>query len=155
MSDKVLQQLANEIALLKREINRLKLMEVPAVTPWADWTPTITQSGSVTYTSTFSRYSVIQDTVIVRARLAVTSAGTTNNTITIGSIPVAAADNSGIAGEMVILDNGTAYYIGALFISGTTFLGRADGLGAAFGVTPNFALASGDIIDIVAVYEGA
>lgn len=153
MSDKVLQQLAGEIAFLKREVNRLKTKETPSATAWADWTPTITQSVSVSFTNNFSRYAVIENTVIVRASLTVTSSGTGNNSIVIGGIPENAADNSGIAGTMAILDNGTAYYVGALFISGTTFLGRAHALGSAFGVAPNFALASGDIIYLVATYE--
>lgn len=123
-------------------------------TPWQDWTPTVTQGVAVTFNTTFARYVVLGDTVLFRARLAITSAGTIANAVIIGGLPLSIADASGIVGTIRIIDTGTANYVGALFVvSATTLEGVAHGLGLAMGVTPAFALANGDTIDLVGQYE--
>lgn len=149
-------ELQRQLTLLTRRVDELVK---PEVGRWVDWTPTITQSGNVTFTKTFAR-CILKDsgqTVLLRARLTVTGTGTATNAIIIGGLPYAAANTSGIIGVMAIFDIGGAgiYYVGALYISGTILVGRAHGLANPFGVTPSFGLASGDIVDIVGTYEVA
>lgn len=137
---------------------RLDALVNPEVGRWLDWTPTVTQSGNVTYNAgtSFARYLLIQNTVLFRANLAITGTGTTANTITIGGLPYSISNVAGIVGTIQILDSGTAFYVGALGVSSATSMaGRAHGLGSAIGVTPNFALANNDVIGIVGMYERA
>lgn len=129
--------------------------------PWRTWTPTVTQSGSVTVTVTYARYVVLAQTVIVQARLAVTGSGTGGNDIVIAGIPAAIAPanydaGSGVAvvGTAVVLDNGTGFYQGALVAVGANDLriqchGETDRLGTG----PSFALASGDAISFQGCWE--
>lgn len=121
-----------------------------------DWTPTVTQSGSVTFTITHAHYSVIVNTVHLRARLAITGSGTGGNSVSIGGLPFTPLYDTGIIGTIMIIDAGTAFYVGALlFGSSSSLVGRAHGLGNNIGIAPNFALANGDTIDLVGTYERA
>lgn len=64
---------------------------------WTSWTPTVTQSGSVTCTNTRSRYSRYGRTIHFSIDLIVTGSGTGNNAITI-SLPVTAAAAACVTG---------------------------------------------------------
>lgn len=148
-------ELAREFRQIK---DRLDLLERGRgeVGRWQDWTPTVTQSVSVTFTNTFARYIVIQKLVFFRARLGVTSAGTTGNAVIIGGLPFSFASVSGHVGTIRILDSGTGNYVGILAVNtATSVVGVADGLANVIGITPNFALASGDTITVEGAYEGA
>ena len=57
---------------------------------WTSWTPTVTQSGSVTVTNTRSRYARWGRKIEVTISLSVTGSGTSSNQITV-SLPVTAA----------------------------------------------------------------
>jgi hypothetical protein len=57
---------------------------------WGTWTPTVTQSGSVTVTITEARYKKIGRTVYLRANLSVTGSGTGANPVVIGGLPYTA-----------------------------------------------------------------
>ena len=48
---------------------------------WETWTPTVTQSGSVTCTVTYAKYAQIQKLVVASAYLTVTGTGTANNPV--------------------------------------------------------------------------
>lgn len=125
---------------------------------WTDWTPTITQSVSVTATVNFARYTIIGNTVITQARLAVTSAGTTNNAIIIGGMPTAMsqANIPSEIGIIIINNAGTGFYVGMLVVAAANdWRGRAHLETNYIGITPNFALASGDFIGFQAAYERA
>jgi len=116
-----------------------------------DWTPTVTQSGSVSITITYAKYCTIGPLTYICANIAITGAGTGNNNIAIGGIPNDPASN-GDYGNIWINDNGTAYRVGAaIYVGSSQFLCRIDGAGTA-GVNPNFALASGDAILMHALY---
>jgi len=56
---------------------------------WVDYTPTLTQSATVTKTISNARYCQIQKTVFVQVYLIATSAGTAGNIVKIG-LPIAA-----------------------------------------------------------------
>lgn len=158
MSDKVLQQLAGEIATLKREIAKLKLMEVPAVTVWTGWTPSVTQGVSVTATVVFARYAIIQDTVHLQVSLTITSGGTGGSTIGIGDLPadIANSDTFSAIGTAIVRDTGTATY--PALVSGVSatvirFISTSSTAGNYVGANPSFALANTDNIVFTATYE--
>lgn len=128
--------------------------------PWQTWTPTVTQSGAVTVTVTYAKYIALAQTVILRAYLSVTGAGTAGNAIVIGGLPspLAPAHTGTISviGTGQIQDTGTAQYVGSLVAVGAADLRiMTDGNSTYAGVTPSFALASGDIISFMASYERA
>lgn len=145
---RLLYQLQQEIERLKTQIETGR---------WVDWTPTITQSGNVTYTLTggFARYILdANGTITARARLSITGSGTTGNAITIGGLPYDIADVTGDIGSIRIVNTGTASYVGSANIAtATSFIGYSSGNASAIGVTPNFALASGDVITFSISYE--
>jgi hypothetical protein len=152
-------ELFRRLTQLERRLQELERSK-PEVGRWVDWTPTVTQSGSVTFTITFCRYIVQDNVVNIRGRLAITSAGTGNNNIVIGAGPaaIAPANAQNIMGGIRVTDTGTADYVGALlWNSSTQLVGQVHSTGATtfIGVNPNFALASGDIIGFFAVYERA
>lgn len=80
---------------------------------WADpgtptWTPTLTQSGTVTKTVTFAEHLALGKLVWWSTILTVTGSGTSANAVTLG-LPVAArSGTSQKVGEGRIVDSGTA-----------------------------------------------
>lgn len=131
-------------------------------TKWTSWTPTVTQSGAVTCTVTFARYQIVGEIVHLRVQLDITGTGTTANAITIGGIPAAATPvittGSDLAplGMAVVLDQGTASYLGFLVAStATVWHIRDSNTRANIGVSPSFALANTDIIIFNATYSKA
>jgi hypothetical protein len=128
--------------------------------PWVTYTPTITQSGAVTITVTYARYMVLANLIVGQGRVQITSAGTGNNPIVIGGIDAAIAPtNVGTAptyviGTAVISNTGTAHYQGALYAQAAAdWRVQAHNVASPVGVTPNFALASGDFIGWQFAYE--
>lgn len=124
------------------------------------WTPTITQSASVTFTNTYSRYIRVGRLVTGWFNLAVTSAGTISNAVIIG-LPLTAA-SSGVSvgvGEITDVSAGQKY-AGRLYLGSTTTLDLRSGgttgapLDNRLGIS-NFvaALASGDFIEGTFSYE--
>lgn len=134
---------------------------IPNDKVFRDWTPTITQSVSVSGTITYARYITLAQVAIVQARITISSAGVANNAIVIGGQPSVIEHGNtdsgqSIIGSIIIFDSGTAIYHGALLSLGATdWRGMSDGSGSYIGIVPNFALASGDAIGIQAVYERA
>jgi hypothetical protein len=147
-------QVAEQLAEIRQEIKRLK-RPIPA---WQDWTPTVTQSGSVAVTVTYARYTLVGNLVVGVGRLAVTGSGSAGNNIIIGGQPTAIQHGNthgglSMIGGGAVHDSGTAYYHGALMSVGATdwrILGHADGY---IGGNPSFALANGDTISFQAAYE--
>jgi hypothetical protein len=133
------------------------------------WTPVVVQSNTPTLTVTAASWSRVGRMVHAQALLAITSAGTGANVITV-SLPVAAAaayvsDYScvgyGVWGDTS--DAATGMHFGHLALASTTTV-KIYGFPATANhgaIAPSFlgvggssnALASGDIISINAVYE--
>lgn len=128
---------------------------------WTTWTPTVTQSGSVTVTVNFAKYKIIDKVCFVSVRLTVTGSGTSGNDITIGGQPAAMQSvNTGaeaIIGYGLVKRNGITFRVGDVVATGATswkfivdndayYLGSG---GSAFG------LAANDTININACYEVA
>lgn len=123
---------------------------------WDTFTPTITQSGSVTFNTSVARYCRIGTLVHVRCVLAVTGAGTNGQSIIVGNLPVAAGDVEYIGGSFEILDAGTGYYVGTVRGNSTTsvfFLSHLESGGV--GQDPSFQLQNGDEIRFSLTYESA
>lgn len=130
-----------------------------AMSTWATWTPTITQSGAVTKTVNQANYIRVADLVMMQWYLTMTGAGTGNNTITI-TLPVTAASTlTTPLGSGAVDDSGTATYPCLPTLASTTTLKflRSDTTTTSsfIGVDPNFALAVGDVLRGTAIYQAA
>lgn len=124
-----------------------------------DWTPTVTQSGAVAVTVTYARYFIVGEVAIVQALLAVTGAGTATNAIIIGGQPAAiqpanTATFAAIGVGIVRDSGGSVSYTGILTARDVTdWRFQAHNVGPTIGISPDFALASGDEISFQAAYE--
>lgn len=130
---------------------------------WTDFTPTLTQSGTVTKTVTRGRYMRSGRWITASAYLSVTGSGSGSNAVVVG-LPVAAVDLGGLhIGVGLIFDASasTSYRALVSIRSGTsgasiqlepTHVTTADVLGVT-GFTA--ALASGDVITYSVQYEAA
>lgn len=133
---------------------------------WTDYTPTFTQSATITKTIQTARYTKVGRTTTFQVYLTATSAGTANNSILVG-LPVAASTGALLAGIIAggawLADASTVLqYTGApcmaagsvcgIFISGSTYPNLAGKTGGGF---PATAIAAGDEIVISATYESA
>lgn len=126
---------------------------------WTLYTPTLTQSATVTKTVTYAKYMKIGRKVTVIVALAVTGAGTAANDVAIG-LPV-----TGVFPDFLMLGVGEVFdtsagglYKGFVEIQGggTTvklLTAHATTLGALGGTTFTAALASGDVVRFSATYE--
>jgi hypothetical protein len=123
---------------------------------WETYTPTLTQSVTVSKTTVVARYCQFQKTVIVNIMLNPTSTGTIGSALTVG-LPIAArANNNQIIGSGFIYDNSPqfTYNVSAYLTSTTTFSALYQG-GSPWGGSPNLAIANGDQIQFMITYEVA
>lgn len=130
------------------------------------FTPQAYQNGNVSSSTAVGRYFLFGKLCFMHIRNVVSAAGSAGNAIQINNIPAAIAplktgqpngpgDTSGV-NVGYVLDNGSQYYPAhAYFTSSTTlsFYGVDVTTGLNIGVTPSFALASGDAIGADLVYE--
>lgn len=121
------------------------------------WTPTLTQSGTVTATVTSARYTRVGRWIMGYTRLDVTGTGTATNAVTV-SLPVAAA--STVMGSGWIYDSSaTTNYTGAASVNTSTTVAmiQHNSTSGFMGAVGNFtaALASGDIVQVSFMYEAA
>lgn len=83
----------------------LTAAELNAAGTWADYTPSWTQSATITKTVNWARYSQFNKLVFVSIKMTASSAGTANNVIKIG-LPVAASSNNFLMGTAVWSSSG-------------------------------------------------
>lgn len=126
---------------------------------WESYTPTVTQSGNVTVTVTYSKYARIQKIVFGSVYLTVTGTGTANNAVTV-SLPITALTSGGqMVGGGFIFDASLTnlYTVQAQIASTTTisFYSDQTGTGAVWGIVPNVGLAVNDQIRTTFFYEAA
>lgn len=128
---------------------------------WSSWTPTVTQSGSVTGTVTRARYARYGRTIHAYCTFTVTGSGTGSNAVIIGGLPATAATSAIPCGVGLIYDNSAAAnYQAVAYLASTTSVslystGSTAGdprLGAA---TFTAGLASSDTVNINITYEAA
>lgn len=108
-------------ALTESDINTYLMGEGGA---WTSWTPTITQSGSVTCTVNRATYARYGRTIHATAFLTVTGSGTANNAVVIGGLPATGAYATGVIGMGALSDLSATrtYPFMAALASTTTFV---------------------------------
>lgn len=118
-----------------------------------DWTPSLTQSGAVTKTVTQAKYVRLGPSLYyVQCHLDVTGSGTAGNDIVIGNLPGTPIAN-GIYGSGWIYDASTnTFFAGAVISISAGLRIRAHLETDDVGSDPSFALASGDVIGLMAIY---
>lgn len=126
---------------------------------WTVYTPTLTQSITVSKTITEARYMRGPSRlIIVEFNLTATSAGTAGQNVLVG-LPVAANGAVGtMVGPMLIYDaNTTTRYHGdgELVSNITVGMGVSQASPSLFGASPAVTLANGDIIRGIFSYEAA
>lgn len=153
-----MEEVLKRITRLEQELARLVKPEVPK--GYRDWTPTITQSGSVTITINYARYVLHGKLAHVQFNVETTAAGTTGNAIVIGGQPanIQPAQLGGVFPVLGIflIENGTTRYTGAVYaVTATEWRMWKSGDSGNSPVGQTFALASGDEISIDAIFERA
>lgn len=125
-----------------------------AMSTWSTWTPTLTQSGTVTKTVNVANYLQIGDLIIVQMKLSVTGTGTAGNTVTV-SMPVTTAASGYVVGAGHVKIAGVRYNAAVQTQTTTTFsfLRSDTNPSSAIGTDPNVAFASGDEVHINAIYQ--
>jgi hypothetical protein len=122
-------------------------------TTWTSWTPVLEQGGTVTATINYAKYVKIGDTIIASCNLTATGSGTGNNEIFISGLPVNMTTGISV-GSGKIVDTGSKVYtanVNAVTANKVQF--EPWDLASPIGVTPNFALASSDVITFTVTYE--
>lgn len=156
--DDLIKKIIRDINDLKDRVNTLTKIDGPAKT-WTDWTPTVTQSGDVTFTTTYCQYLLVGKLAHVRGQLTITGSGTTANAIVIGNIPSAVAPldvgSYSLVGVGYVRKAGVDRYTGGLHAeSSSTFRIYLNAAGGnPIGINPNIALANGDVISFSAAYR--
>jgi hypothetical protein len=151
----------NGATLTESDINTYLMGEGGA---WTSWTPTVTQSASVTVTNTHSRYARYGRTIHATTLLTVTGSGTASNDILI-SLPVTAAAAYGAAaivmgvGHVIDSSASLSYHGPAVSFNTTTCrikaASAASSTGYLGGTTFTAGLASGDNLLFTITYEAA
>ncbi len=129
---------------------------------WTAYTPTLVQSGTVTKTVTYAKYTQVGKTVTAQIVLAAAGAGTANAKVTV-TLPVTAATmQSQPIGTGYISDASVVFtYPGLAVMDSTTTVAMLDSSqqtavrSGQTGATFSAALASGDSIGLFLVYEAA
>ena len=128
---------------------------------WISYTPTLSQSANVTFTTNESRYKLIDNnTVVWTFKLTATSAGTAANVVKL-SLPItpAAGFDYFVVGDGYIFDANTSLgYTCSIPLINTSpgEISFSSGSGTTanyFGVTPAITLASGDTISGTITYR--
>ena len=150
----------------------LTAAELNGAGAWQDYTPSWTQSATISKTVNWARYTQLNKLVIGSVKMTATSAGTATNKILVG-LPVGASSNNFVMGSMVYFDTGTSYIfarsIPVLYETSTTvafgyYASNSDVAGTSTDVrfgqnTPggltSLTVASGDVIYIQFMYEAS
>jgi hypothetical protein len=120
---------------------------------WVDYTPTLTQSATVTKTINHARYCQIQKTVIVQIFLTVTGAGTASQIVAVG-LPFTAKNTSAFIGSGFVYDASANFMYNILPTAdaGPTFTMFYQ-TGNNFGSSPAVTLANTDQLRFQLAYE--
>ncbi len=140
----------------------LTAAELNAGLTYTDYTPTWTQSTTITKTVNFARYTQFGKMVHVSVKMTATGSGTATNNIAIG-LPVTASANNFVMGSAMHLDESTANDDIRTFIavyntsSSVIFMNTAsfNGTHQYFGVNQSITIASGDVMWMSLIYEAS
>jgi hypothetical protein len=118
------------------------------------WTPTVTQTGSVTVTNNYSRYHRQGRLITGWFSLTVTGSGSGSANIVIGAIPATAASTSPVIGQMRFYNaSGPSTTVAWIYLASTTTFGGTTNVGVDIGSLDN--LANTDKLDGFFFYEAA
>ncbi len=126
---------------------------------WNTWTPTVTQSGSVTVTVNTATYYKSGRNITCRMQVTVTGSGTASNAVVIGGLPATVSTSVGAYGQGYLFDSSVpTTYPAIIVLASSTSVNLASTITNAndlrLGVTSfTAALASGDIINCSFTYE--
>jgi hypothetical protein len=125
---------------------------------WESYTPTVSQPGAITFTTSYSKYCQLQKIVIVENFLNITGTGTGGNAIRV-TLPIASTLSGACYGSAFFYDasaNNT-YNLTVLHGSATdvVFFYNLVGASSNFGTAPNIPLGNNDQIRFSIVYEAA
>lgn len=150
----------------------LTAAELNGAGTWQDYTPSWTQSATITKTVNWARYSQFNKIIVGSVKMTATSAGTADNKVLVG-LPVVASSNNFLMGTMVYFDTGNKYLytwsFPTLYETSTTVAFGPYNAGASaiangsstdlrFGqilTTSGLTVASGDVIYVQFTYEAA
>jgi len=121
------------------------------------FTPTLTQSGSVSTSSATGRYIKVGKWVVAQCSVTASSAGTAGNQIIIGGLPVAQSNDAfpHCVGRYLNAAGNSNYLLVGEFATTTSMILYSGGAATGrFGVNPVVTIASGDIISLILIYEG-
>ena len=120
---------------------------------WVDYTPTLTQSATVTKTISYARYCQVQKLIVVEIFLIATSAGTAANGVRVG-LPVTANKTGQLLGSGFIYDASTNTMYNLLpYGFDQNIAAFYYQTGSEFGVSPAVTLANTDQIRLKFTYE--
>ena len=150
----------------------LTAAELNAAGTWQDYTPSLTQSATITKTVNWARYTQLGKWVQGSIKMTASSAGTANNKVLVG-FPVNASANNFIVGKMIFQPSGGEFYWRheALYDSASLMAFSPSGNGSTDARTNDkrfgqdytgggasrtgWTIASGDIIWIQFAYEAS
>lgn len=142
----------NSIKSLFRDTNLLS---------WQNYTPTWTQSATITKTTNWARYYQLNKLVTVSVKMTATSSGTANNAIKIG-LPVNASSNNYLMGTAFWSGTTNVIPLHAIYDTASTvvfYFTPTDIIGDFFGLTASAAggitIASGASMYMNLSYEAA
>ena len=126
---------------------------------WETWTPTVTQTGNVTVTINYAKYTRIQKLVVAQFYLTVTGTGTAGSAVSV-SLPITnyAASSQMVGGGFIFDASATNLYTVQSQIASTTtvqFYSDQTGTASFWGIAPNVGLAVNDQIRCTVSYEAA
>lgn len=126
---------------------------------WTNYTPTFSQTATITKTVQYAKYMQVGKLVFCNGTVTATSSGTSGGIVQIG-LPVTPLITSNAAIGTFLFTGGAGHYVNkvgsATVASSSTFGGFVqDGVSNWFGVNPAFQILSGDYIYWQIVYEAA
>lgn len=143
----------------------LTAAELNSAGEWQSYTPTWTQSATITKTVNWARYTQLNKLVIVSIKMTATGAGTANNVIKVG-LPVNASTNNFMMGTVIFQDEsatpdtfrpGFAVFDAAATVSFMSTVTSSGDATLRMGQTSGNGLdiASGDVAYVQLTYEAA
>lgn len=140
----------------------LTAAELNGAGAWQDYTPTWTQSATITKTVNWARYTQLNKLVIVSIKMTATGAGTASNAVKVG-LPVNASSNNYLIGTGIFTTNTPSNVpVFAIYDSATTAVfidtdadGPTDYLGTSGFGAGTVTVASGNLMYMTLTYEAA
>lgn len=150
----------NDVGSLDMKPNttdKLNILQAYVVAPWTSYTPALVQTSAVTKTVTYAKWIQIGKTVMGSVVLVAGAAGVAGAQIS-SSLPVAPAYASSSAfaiGSFALVNGGTRQAGAVVTTGGSTVIFQSAGQTNVLGITPSYALASGDVLTFDFHYEVA